>query len=68
MDIINDFQKYLLIDKKYSDNTIKAYINDINIFFNYLDSKQLKYDKLTKEDISNYIKYLNNKSYHYVQN
>jgi len=60
MDIINDYQKYLLIDKKYSDNTIKAYINDINIFINYLDKKKLKYDNLNKDHISEYIKYLKN--------
>lgn len=62
MDIINDFQKYLLIDKKYSDNTIKAYINDLNIFINYLDNKHLKYNNLTKDNIRDYIKYISNKS------
>ena len=56
MDIVNDFQKYLLIDRKYSDNTIKSYINDINLFINYLDKKHLKYDNLTKDNIVDYIK------------
>ena len=56
MDIINDYQKYLLIDRKYSDNTIKAYINDIKLFFDYLDNNHLKYDNVSKDDIKNYIK------------
>lgn len=59
-----DFQKYLLIDRKYSDNTIKAYINDLKIFFLYLDKIKKNYKELTKDDIDNFIKELkeNNKS------
>ena len=53
---INKFIEYLLIDKKYSENTIKSYTNDLKKF-NKFNKKQI--NNIKEQDIKNYIKYLN---------
>ena len=51
---IDEFCKYLLIDKKYSNNTISSYHNDLIKYYNF--NKNL--DSITKKDIKNYIVHL----------
>ena len=58
--MIEEFKKYLLIDRHYSDNTIKSYINDLSIYMNYLDNNKLLYNKVNHNDIINYLKSINN--------
>lgn len=53
---IDDFIEYLLIDKKYSENTIKSYNNDLKKFNNYIKKS---INNINERDIKNYIKYLN---------
>lgn len=53
---IDEFIEYLIIDKKYSENTIKSYNNDLNKFKNY-NKKTI--NNIDETDIKNYIKYLN---------
>lgn len=55
-DYINDFIDYLLIDKKYSNNTISSYEKDINKFFVFLKDKKL--NEINYNDVNNYLKYL----------
>jgi len=52
MNYINEYKKYLLIDKKYSDNTIKSYENDLKNFTDYINKNILN---VKKEDILNFI-------------
>lgn len=61
MNPLEEYKKYLLIDKHYSDNTISSYINDLDIFFNYLSINKLDYIKLKDNDIRDYLKYINDK-------
>ena len=49
---MNDYLDYLLIEKKYSDNTIKSYENDLNELKDYIKGD---ITKLTKDDIVNFI-------------
>ena len=56
---IKEFIEYLIIDKKYSENTVKSYNNDLKIFNNYIN-KQI--NNINENDIKNYIKYLNKKN------
>lgn len=49
---IEEYRKYLLIDKKYSDNTISSYMNDLKKFNNF---NQKKITKITKEDILKFL-------------
>ena len=53
---IEEFIEYLIIDKKYSENTVKSYKNDLKKFDNFL-KKQI--NNINENDIKNYIKYLN---------
>lgn len=53
---IKEFETYLLIDKKYSNNTIASYINDVTKFYHYTKTDNLT--KVTKEDVKKYIAYL----------
>lgn len=61
MEDIIGFKEYLLIDRKYSKNTIASYMNDLDILFDYLSKEHLDYKKITRNDITNYIKYLDKK-------
>ena len=53
--MIEEFRKYLIIDKNYSDNTIVSYIVELNQFFSFTKKN---YDKITYNDVNNYLKYL----------
>lgn len=53
---ITDFGIYILVDKKYSRNTMESYKRDLNLLCNYLDKNSLE---ITYEDILKYLKYLN---------
>jgi len=54
---INEFTEYLIIDKKYSENTIKAYNNDLKKFKNFIKNKTI--NNIDEKSIKDYIKYLN---------
>ena len=54
---INKFTEYLIIDKKYSENTIKAYNNDLKKFKNFIKNKTI--NNIDENSIKDYIKYLN---------
>lgn len=52
-DYINSYKDYLRIDKKYSDNTVKSYMNDLNKFNTFINKKNIL--KVQKQDIIDYI-------------
>lgn len=54
---IEDFEEYLLLEKKYSKNTINSYKNDLLKFSDYFKNKSLK--EINSNDIKNYIQNLN---------
>lgn len=56
--LTKEFIEYLLIDKKYSVNTIKSYKNDLNKYQKYFKSKTI--DNIYEKDIKDYLKYLKN--------
>ena len=55
--LINEFTEYLLIDKKYSENTINSYKNDLKKFQNYFINTTI--DKINEQKIKEYLKNLN---------
>lgn len=59
MDYINEFKTDLQFVHNYSNNTVMAYVSDLNAFSNYI-KKDLS--KVNENDIRNYIKSINNKS------
>lgn len=56
-DLVEDFLRYLLIDKSYSNNTIESYRIDLNRFTNYFNDCNIKSIKI--DDLKDYIKHLN---------
>ena len=54
---IEGFLNYLLIDKRYSNNTIVSYQNDLYKFNEFLNGKKIS--NVNENDIKNYIKHLN---------
>ena len=55
--LIDDYKEYLKLDRNYSDNTIKAYINDI-LHFNIFIKKNLVI--VNPNDIREYLKHISN--------
>ena len=56
-EFIELFLNYLLIEKKYSKNTIKSYETDLIDFKDFIKNKKI--NKIDVNDIKNYINYLN---------
>ncbi|GKQ42717.1 tyrosine recombinase XerC [Companilactobacillus sp. RD055328] len=63
--MIEDFITYLTIDRNYSEETIKAYRDDINIFVRFLkDQGDFKgFENVGSIDIDSYLEYMDNKEY-----
>lgn len=55
---LKQFLKFLEVDKRASNNTLQSYKRDLVQFKDYLNENDIKYTKVSEEDINNYIKYL----------
>ena len=55
-DLVEDFLRYLLIDKSYSKNTIESYRIDLNRFVEYFNDCNINSIKI--DDLKDYIKHL----------
>lgn len=53
---INNFLKFIKEEKKLSDNTLQSYKRDLVQFEEYLNENKVNYMKVTEEDISQYLK------------
>ena len=58
-ELIEEFLRYLLIDKGYSNNTIESYKRDLLSFLEFNKNKSI--NAIGKEELKKYIKNLNNK-------
>lgn len=58
---LKQFLKFLEVDKRASNNTLQSYRRDLIQFENYLREKEIKYSKVTEQDIKDYINYLSEK-------
>ena len=57
--MINEkYKEYLKYELNYSEYTIKNYLLHINKYLEYLNNNNINYNKITKDDILNYLKYL----------
>ena len=59
-EVIKNYIDYLLYERKLSDYTVKNYQIDINNYALYLQINYIDYLKITKDDIREYLKYLDN--------
>ncbi len=56
------FLEFLQTDKRLSDNTLQSYRRDIMQYKSYMDMNKMNYLKVSKEDIKNYLMYLQDKN------
>lgn len=56
-----NFSNFLLIDKKYSNETISSYMNELYKFYEYLCKYDLDINNLKKKELLNYTNYLKEK-------
>ncbi len=56
-ELVEEFLRYLLIDKGYSSNTIASYKIDLEKFLEYNKGKNI--DNITNSDLKEYVKWLN---------
>ena len=62
-DYLGKYEEYLKYELNYSEYTIKNYSIHVTKFFEYLDKKKLSYNMLTKDNIINYLKFLDEQNY-----
>lgn len=63
---IQNFIEYLKKEKRYAENTTTSYHKDLEEYQNFINQKKIDYKKITKEEIRNYLKYLD--ALHYSKN
>lgn len=62
-DVVFSFIEYLSVQKGYSDETIKGYERDLELFHTFLQQEHLSPLKVTYQNLRNYLMYLYNKQY-----
>ncbi len=60
---INEFIKYLEHEKRYPDTTINSYERDLDNYYAYITLKKIDYKTITKDEIRDYLKYLDELKY-----
>ena len=58
---LKQFFKFLEEDKKASNNTLQSYKRDLGQFEQYLDEHNIKYSKVTEQDVKEFLNYLTEK-------
>ena len=62
---IDDYQNYLIYERRMAKNTTNSYIRDLEHYATYLEEKRkvFKVDDISKSDIESYLEYLNKNKY-----
>lgn len=60
---INDFLENLSYEKKYPETTITSYQEDLLNYNEYIERKKINYQTINKDQIREYLKYLDQKKY-----
>ncbi len=60
---INAFLEYLKIERNDSENTIISYKEELEKYASFLEQKKINFLKITKEEIRDYLKYLDGLKY-----
>lgn len=62
-EILTRYQNYLLNNKKYSDKTVAAYLQDLQLFMAYLKENHLDFSCMDEDLVQNYFFSLKQKKY-----
>ena len=62
---IEDYENYLMFERRMAKNTTSSYIRDLEHYATYLEEERKVYrvDDITKQDIEAYLEYLNKNNY-----
>ncbi len=60
---ISSYLEYLKVELNYSDNTISSYEIELFKYKEFLDINKIEYLTITKDEVREYLKYLDNKKY-----
>ena len=62
---IEDYENYLMFERRMAKNTTSSYIRDLEHYATYLEEERKVYrvDDITKQDIETYLEYLNKNNY-----
>lgn len=60
---LNSYKDYLTYEKRYPETTITSYLNALNKFNDFIDEKNIKYKTITKDEIREYLKRLDEENY-----
>ena len=58
-----EFIKYLTNEKRYPETTISSYERDLDNYYGYVELKKIDYKNITKDEIRDYLKYLDDLNY-----
>ena len=60
---VQAFLEYLKFERNYSENTLLGYENELRKYYQYLEEKKIHPFKITKQEIWDYLKYLDQLKY-----
>ena len=60
---VQSFLEYLKFERNYSENTLLGYENELRKYYQYLEEKKIHPFKITKQEIWDYLKYLDQLKY-----
>jgi len=60
--LLIDFEKFLKYERNYSDHTVRAYQNDLNEFYGFMESREMELDNIRSRDLNLYLLTLYNKN------
>lgn len=60
---IQNFLEHLKVELNYSEHTINSYEIELTKYQNFLESKNIQYLKITKDEVREYLKYLDEMQY-----
>jgi len=56
---IDDYMSYLIIDRKYSENTINSYSNTLNKYSDYIEKEKIDFRFINETDLKKFLIFLN---------
>ncbi len=59
--VVADYLSFLKKNLNFSDNTIISYQSDLDDFFSFLEKNKKNYKNINKDDVTSYLKYLDEK-------
>ena len=62
-EILKNYQTYLLTEKHLLDNSIISYITDISKYLEYMESKNIAYQNISKDNLIEYLSLLDKEEY-----